>query len=98
MSRFVTAGGEDAPNKSSDAWAAAQAHLEALRNKPKLQDGKQEGGKSLYEVLQANKGLSRSLLSTFLETTVPNIGFLASGEGESSRRSNEAHKPVPRTR
>jgi hypothetical protein len=60
MSRFVTAGGEDAPvakdAAKEDAWAKAQAQIEALRNKSKPQDGLQEGGKSLYEVLQANKG------------------------------------------
>lgn len=67
MSRFVTAGGEEAKPSTDpareDAWAKAQAAIEASRAKPKsLQDGKHDGGKSLYEVLQANKGLSSSLI------------------------------------
>ena len=61
MSRFVSAGGEtkDAAQEAAreDAWAKAQAQIEALRAKPSQQEGKQEGGKSLYEVLEANKGL-----------------------------------------
>lgn len=61
MSRFVAAGGaeteaavKDAARE--DAWAKAQQQLEAIRAKPQPQLGKQEDGKSLYEVLQANKG------------------------------------------
>lgn len=62
MSRFVAAGGAEADDTSKDAaredaWAKAQQQLEALRAKPKPQVGKQEDGKSLYEVLEANKGL-----------------------------------------
>jgi hypothetical protein len=65
MSRFVAAGGAEveAPAKDAareDAWARAQQQLEAIRAKPKPQAGKQEDGKSLYEVLQANKGRSKS--------------------------------------
>ena len=61
MSRFVAAGGaeaDDTPKDAAreDAWAIAQQQLEALRAKPKPRTGDQEDGKSLYEVLQANKG------------------------------------------
>jgi hypothetical protein len=69
MSRFVSAGGSEPAASSAardganeDAWAKAQKQLEAIRAKPKPQLGKQEDGKSLYEVLQANKGPSRRLL------------------------------------
>ena len=72
MSRFVAAGGTEptAPSDGSkeaareDAWAQAQKQLEAMRAKSKPQAGKQEDGKSLYEVLQANKG--RCSLNSFL--------------------------------
>jgi hypothetical protein len=67
MSRFVSAGGSEPAaardSANEDAWAKAQKQLEAMRAKPKPQPGKQEDGKSLYEVLQANKGSSSSLLS-----------------------------------
>lgn len=67
MSRFVAAGGAETDGTAKDtaredAWAKAQQQLEALRSKPKPQTGKQEDGKSLYEVLQANKGLSDLLM------------------------------------
>lgn len=64
MSRFVTAGGgepqttEDAARE--DAWAKAQAQIEALRAKPNPTEGKQEGGKTLYETLQANKAAKQA--------------------------------------
>ena len=58
MSRFVSAGGSDAesrPLADNAAWVKAQQQVEALR-KPKPKETTQEGGKSLYEVLEANKG------------------------------------------
>ncbi|ETN36413.1 uncharacterized protein HMPREF1541_08690 [Cyphellophora europaea CBS 101466] len=68
MSRFVAAGGAEptAPSDGSkeaareDAWAQAQKQLEAMRAKSKPQAGKQEDGKSLYEVLQANKAAKQA--------------------------------------
>lgn len=56
MSRFVSAAGDpDEASKHNDAWAEAQRKIDATRqSKPKV--GEQEGGKSLYETLQANKG------------------------------------------
>lgn len=56
-SGFVSGGTtEDAPNRDRE-WQAARTELEAERQR-KTEAGKQEGGKSLYEVLQQNKGLS----------------------------------------
>ena len=59
MSHFVAAGADpsDAPGKDDDAWAKARATIEATK-KPKPEVGRQEDGKSLYDVLQANKGRS----------------------------------------
>jgi hypothetical protein len=66
MSRFVAAGGAEAPvperaGKHSDEWLAVQKELEAERRR--REDARtaavgQNGEKSLYEVLQANKGES----------------------------------------
>lgn len=55
MSRFVASGTNDEPTERDEAWLEAQKKIEATRQaKPKI--GEQEGGKSLYETLQANKG------------------------------------------
>ena len=54
-SGFVSGGTIDAPVERDDEWRRAEAELEANRLR-KEQEGRQEGGKSLYEVLQANKG------------------------------------------
>ncbi|KAF2093102.1 hypothetical protein NA57DRAFT_25722, partial [Rhizodiscina lignyota] len=53
-SRFVPAGTLEEPVNRDEEWAKAQQDIEANR-KQKEEEGKQEGGKSLYEVLQANK-------------------------------------------
>ncbi|OAP54440.1 hypothetical protein AYL99_11541 [Fonsecaea erecta] len=53
MSRFVSAGTDaDAPD---DAWVKAQQQVESTRKPKTVEGGTQDGGKSLYEVLQANK-------------------------------------------
>ncbi|KAK5164972.1 uncharacterized protein LTR77_009637 [Saxophila tyrrhenica] len=55
MSRFVSAGTDEAPPTERDeAWRKAQQELEA-KQMQKAEAGKQEGGKSLYETLQSNK-------------------------------------------
>ena len=57
MSRFVSAGTEADSITRDDAWIQAQKEVEAQRQtKPVVKPGEQEGGKSLYEVLQQNKG------------------------------------------
>lgn len=57
MSHFVAAGGDSsvASDTKDDAWAKAREAIEATK-KPKPDVGKQDDGKSLYDVLQANKG------------------------------------------
>ncbi|KIX95390.1 uncharacterized protein Z520_08907 [Fonsecaea multimorphosa CBS 102226] len=53
MSRFVPAGTD--PDTPDDAWVKAQQQVESTRKPKTVEGGAQEGGKSLYEVLQANK-------------------------------------------
>ena len=55
-SRFVSGGTNEEPTERDEAWLAAQKELDAKRLQEKLAAGQQEGGKSLYETLQANKG------------------------------------------
>ena len=54
-SGFVSGGTLDTPLERDDEWKAAQEELAAKRRQ-KEEEGQQEGGKSLFEVLQANKG------------------------------------------
>lgn len=53
-SGFVSAGTTEEPKERDAEWLKAQEELEQLRRK-KAEEGKQDGGKSLYEILQANK-------------------------------------------
>lgn len=56
MSRFVTEGAnEEYKAAKDDEWARVQQDLQ-LNQQKKQDEGKQEDGKSLFEVLQANKG------------------------------------------
>ncbi|KAG9634481.1 hypothetical protein KCU95_g18801, partial [Aureobasidium melanogenum] len=54
MSRFVSGGTVDKPTERDEEWLKAQEQIEAARRK-KEGENRQHGGKSLYEVLQANK-------------------------------------------
>lgn len=56
-SGFVSGGTNDQPIERDAEWLQAQQELEAQRRR-KEDEGKQNDGKSLYEVLQANKGKS----------------------------------------
>jgi hypothetical protein len=57
MSRFVSAGTDaDTRPPADDGWLKAQQEVESSKKPKAAEEGKQEGGKSLYEVLQANKG------------------------------------------
>ena len=59
MSRFVSGGTIDQPKERDEAWLKAQQEIEAKQlQKAEEQKGLQEGGKTLYETLQANKGRS----------------------------------------
>lgn len=54
-SGFVSGGTTEKPVVRDDEWLRAQEELEATRRR-KEESSRQEGGKTLYEVLQANKG------------------------------------------
>lgn len=65
MSRFVSAGineneaAASSTTERDEAWSKAQQQIDATRQQTsaeKPRTGEQEGGKSLYETLQANKG------------------------------------------
>ena len=53
-SGFVSGGTTDKPIERDDEWLKAQQEIEA--NRRKKEEGRQEGGKSLFEILQNNKG------------------------------------------
>lgn len=53
-SGFVSAGTNEQPIERDDEWLKAQQELEAER-KRKADIGKQDEGKSLFEVLERNK-------------------------------------------
>ncbi|KAB8238791.1 PSME3-interacting protein [Aspergillus alliaceus] len=53
-SGFVSAGTDQEPVERDDEWLRVQQELEEERRR-KAELGKQDGGKSLYEVLQQNK-------------------------------------------
>jgi hypothetical protein len=55
-SGFVSGGTTDAPIERSDEWLAAQAEIDANRAR-KAAEAQQSSGRSLYEVLEANKGI-----------------------------------------
>ena len=54
-SGFVSAGTTDKPVERDDEWLKAQQEIEVNRRKNE-EESRQEGGKTLYEVLQSNKG------------------------------------------
>ncbi|KAJ9627621.1 hypothetical protein H2203_002833 [Taxawa tesnikishii (nom. ined.)] len=54
MSRFVSGGTIDQPFERDEAWLKAQEEVEVKRRQ-REEEGRQEGAKSLYETLQANK-------------------------------------------
>jgi hypothetical protein len=55
MSRFVSGGTNEQPLERDDGWLKAQKEIEEAQRR-KEEEGRQADGKSLYEVLQANKG------------------------------------------
>ena len=54
-SGFISGGTNDAPTERDDEWRKAQQEIEASRRR-KEEESRQDNGKTLYEVLQANKG------------------------------------------
>lgn len=67
-SGFVSGGTADAPIERDDEWRQAQREIEEKRRE-KEELGKQNEGKSLYEVLQANKGDTALCFSSVLLLT-----------------------------
>lgn len=57
-SGFVSGGTIDNPTERDDAWRDAQRELEEKRRAKEEGMHANDGGKSLYEALQANKGSS----------------------------------------
>lgn len=55
-SGFVSGGTNDAPIERSDEWLAAQQEIEANRQRKAI-EARQTDGKSLFEILEANKGI-----------------------------------------
>lgn len=54
-SGFVSGGTIDGVIQRDDEWLKAQKEIEESRRR-KEEEGRQEGGKTLFEVLQHNKG------------------------------------------
>lgn len=54
-SRFVPAGSTDDTAPDMDDWDQARKDIEETRRR-KEEESRQEGGKSLYDILQQNKG------------------------------------------
>lgn len=57
-SGFVSGGSAETPTERSAEWLAAQKQIEATRLR-KVEAARPQDGKSLYEVLEANKGSSQ---------------------------------------
>jgi hypothetical protein len=55
-SGFVSGGTTDAPIERSDEWLAVQIEIEANRAR-KAAQAQQPDGRSLFETLEANKGM-----------------------------------------
>lgn len=55
-SGFISGGTTDDPTVRSDEWLAAQQEIEASRRRKAEEASRQQDGKTLYEVLQGNKG------------------------------------------
>ena len=71
-SGFVSGGTNEAPKERDAEWLQAQKDLETLRRE-KEEAATQEGGKSLYEILQANKGDLHDFLLPLHATSVLRI-------------------------
>ena len=56
MSRFVSGGTDEQPTQRDEAWLKAQQDLDAAAI-AKQEAARAGSGKSLYETLQANKGV-----------------------------------------
>lgn len=77
-SGFVSAGTNEVPVERDDEWLKAQNDIEENRRR-RAEESRQQGGKSLYETLQANKGVHlgslRSLFNCKLKVNMPAVSF-----------------------
>lgn len=80
-SRFVSSGTVDQPIDRDEEWKRAQQELEETRRKKYEQDQEQDG-RSLYEVLQANKG-TKDVYPTASSSSVPDVNNDQVGSGAS---------------
>ncbi|KAM0713523.1 hypothetical protein Q7P37_010485 [Cladosporium fusiforme] len=97
MSRFVSGGTDEQPLERDEAWLKAQKELDAAAV-ARQEAGKQDGGKSLFETLQANKAAkqeafeeSTRLTNQFRSLDEDEIEFLDSVQ-ESARAREAAVK------
>ncbi|MCJ1270807.1 hypothetical protein MMC22_010704 [Lobaria immixta] len=96
-SGFVSGGTTEKPIERDDAWLQAQKDIEETRRR-KEEESRQEGGKTLYEVLQQNKAAKQEafeesirLKNQFRNLDEDEIEFLDSVL-ESTRAKEEAVK------
>ena len=78
-SGFVSGGTTDNPVQRDDEWLVAQKEIEANRRR-KEEESRQQDGKTLYEVLQNNKGdkLPLFLIAKCLDDIADMSGALCS--------------------
>ena len=74
-SGFVSGGTSDQPIERDDEWLKVQQELEATRRR-KEEESRQEGGKTLYDVLQANKGDYNGSLANRLQRRQQQLPWL----------------------
>lgn len=72
-SGFVAASADQRVNGNDQDWSAAEQAIETNR-KSQFDAGKQEGGKSLYEVLQQNRSKESAIMSCNVACS-PNMRF-----------------------
>lgn len=97
-SGFVSGGTTEKPVERDDAWLQAQKDIEETRRRKEVEN-RQEGGKTLYEVLQQNKGdyLHATRLPTALQSTLLTCQVrcaFPSRQAGSFRRIDTLEKPV----
>ncbi|KAK3117480.1 hypothetical protein LTR53_001080 [Teratosphaeriaceae sp. CCFEE 6253] len=99
MSRFVTAGGEGEDTTERDeAWSKAQQQIEATKQKEAIAS-QQQGGRSLFETLQANKAAKQEefeeatrLRNQFRSLDEDEVDFLDSVSRQSRTKEIEVRK------
>jgi hypothetical protein len=78
-SGFISGGTIDAPIERSDAWLAAQTEIEANLAARKAAEAARHDGRSLYETLEANKGITPlplHLLPPYLGNSADHLDIL----------------------